>query len=713
MAPSEERPEQTETSENPEDTEALELCDLLVKIGEDFDEADSTFRDFHVRELTKNNLFWDGAQRLFWAEFENTWIDAAGLVTPSEKAKYQFEGQADRVVNIYRPHGESIIAAMSAGTPITQFFPEDADNPNDVTTAKAYSKIAKLLHKHNRAQLLFIKALFIFYNQGLVAGYNYTHEDSKYGEYERQEIQKRPVVEEVDDPITGETELIETIIPQIVGTTKHPKVRECQEVYGPLHVRIPSWCRKQEDIPVLTFEFEQHVSTIRAAYQDKFDKIRPNTGNKNNPDERSGRIPNHSNDTNDLCTVTTRWFRPSAYAQLTDKEEFEKLLKKWPNGVKVVTLDDQVLEYIPENLDDHWTITFPILSETIHQKPQGSGVVTIQEIRNDVITNADETIRQAIPETFADPKVLDFDLYQNTPRRPGQLFKATAQSGKSLSDGFYAYKPASLSQELDVFVRRLDSDAQFVSGAFPSIFGGQSLSGSKTAAEYAQSRTQALQRLSTYWKMMSDFWAQFTGRTVTAHARNLVELNYSERFVDKAGSSFINIFIERAELEGKVGRVEPESSENFPISSAQKRDLLIQMLQLKNQVIERLFYHPSNSQIILDAIGMPELHLPGAGDRVKQLEEIGQLIKEASPDGQMPSIPTEPDVDDAQVHIQVCRAWLISEIGQHIKQTRQDGYLNVLNHLKMHLMDLQMKTQTPSGETLAGEPPATNATGNV
>lgn len=718
MESSEERLEPTQAPESlEEETEEVntfedDLSQSLLKIGEQFDKEDEFFRDRQLRKLKKNLLYWEGAQRLFWAEWENTWVNAAGLITPTERNQYGFDGPVDRVINIYRPHGESIIAAMSVGTPVVQFFPDDADSTDDITTAKAYSKIATLLQKHNRASLLYIKALFILYNQGLVAGYNYTHRDPKYGQYEKTLTAPQPVPEQVESPVDGEVKEVETVIPAVVGKKSYSKVRECLEVYGPLHVAVPSWCRKQDDVPVLRLQFEQHVSTIRAAYKEHFDRINPNDGAQNSIYEKSSRLDKDTDVDESLCTLTVRWIRPSAYATLGELELFEQLLEAYPKGAKVVSLGNTILEIVNEDLDDHWTLTFPVFSETIHQEPQGSSVIDIQEIRNDVVNNVDETIRQAIGETFADPTVLSFPNYEKTPKRPGQIFQAQNKAGKSLAEAFHTIKSSSLSQETDVFIRRLDSDAQFSSGAFPSIFGGQSTSGSKTAAEYEQSRAQALQRLSTYWKMMSDFWSQFIGRASTQHARNLVELNYDERDVQKQGATFVNVFITLAELRGKVGHIEPEASDNFPISSAQKRALILQLLQMKNAVVERLMYHPQNSQLILDAIGMPEIHLPGADDRNKQLAEIGNLLKETSPDGMISSQPIDPDVDDHAVHAQVLRAWAVSELGQFAKEQMPDGYLNVILHLKEHGMALQQKTME-AGDTPANVPPETNATGNV
>jgi len=43
----------------------------------------------------------------------------------------------------------------------------------------------------------------------------------------------------------------------------------------------------------------------------------------------------------------------------------------------------------------------------------------------------------------------------------------------------------------------------------------------------------------------------------------------------------------KAELTGKVGNVEPDPSEQFPLSWSQKRDLFMQLITMQNPVIGR------------------------------------------------------------------------------------------------------------------------------
>ena len=696
ITPEEEAPDQYTEEE-------LDAC--LLRIKEEFEQEDEYARDKHLRKLKKADLYWQGEQKIYWSAAQDTYLSVNGL-SFSDKEEYGIV-DFDRVVNVYKPLGESVIAALSTGIPNVNFFPDDADNPDDIITAKAYGKIAELIQKHNRASLLFIKALFTIYNQGLVCGYNYTHTDYNYGTFDiEQEIEPSRMESKIEeDPETGELMEVQNTVPPVVGVSKEPKAREMLAIYGPLHVHVPSWCREQKDIPILKLSFEQHESLVRSIYADKWDEIRGSKGDYGAQSGREARSRTRENES-DLVTVEVCWIRPWHFAVET-KDKYNYLIKKYPDGVKIVVANKTVLEKTGEALDDHWTLTFPIMSEGLNCESMGSGAIDIQELRNDAINLADQTIRHAIPETFADSEVLDFEKYQNTERRPGQIFPVKMPPGQPIGAAFHSLRTASLSQELDVFIKRLDQDGQFVVGAFPSIYGGPNIGGSKTFAEYSMSRSQALQRLSTYWKMLGSFWSDYIGRASRQFAKNLLSQGYDEKFVKKAGGSFVNAWITRAELMGKVGSVEPEASENFPITASQKREMLMHILELKHESIQNVLFNPENVQTVQDALGFPDFYIPGADDRNKQLYEIQALITQEPSGPDEASVPIEPDIDDEPVHIQTMKAFLVGETGQMLKTTNPPGYMNCLFHLKAHTASVEGKLQKSQAQ--AQPQPETNA----
>lgn len=680
--------------------------DFFLNIAKDYEKEDEFFRSGHLRSLKKKELYWRGEQRIFWNDSDGAWRSANDL-TVFEKEEYNLASY-DRVINVYRPHGESIIAALSIQTPNVVFFPADADNPQDIMTAKGYSKLSESIQKHNKSALVFIKALHILYNQGPVFFYNFMHTSEAYGMRQIPQTEYKPVTKLILNPQTGQMEQKVEVLPHLVGFTEEPKSKPQTAVYGPLNVEVPSHVKMQEDTPYLKLEFEQHISVIRATYHEKYDELKAETWGSNY-EERYARSRNSFDDRYELATVKIFWFRPWAMATRS-KEDYQRFSSKYPNGARVVIVNRKVLEVTNEALDDHWTISFPIFSETIHAEAMGEPAIEVQELRNDAVNLADQLIRHGVPETYADNEVLDFKAYANSPKAPGQIFPVKPRPGRSISDGFHTLKTATVSQEVDVYVKRLDQDGQFVTGAFPSIYGGPAQGGSKTAAEYSMSHQQALQRVSTYWKLLCQLWADGHAKAAREYALYLIEHNETDQYVKKNGNSFVNVWTRHAELEGKVGSVEPEASESLPMSSSQIRDLLMRVIQLQDPVLNGTLYHPENAQMVATALGMPSLYIPGNDDRNKQLVEI-QLLSQSQPIGEgQPSIPIEFDVDDDQIHIQVLRAYLVSERGRDLQNSNPAGYTNCLFHLKQHVANMQAH-MAQMNETAQGEPPETNAVG--
>ncbi len=272
-----------------------------------------------------------------------------------------------------------------------------------------------------------------------------------------------------------------------------------------------------------------------------------------------------------------------------------------------------------------------------------------------------------------------------------------------MSDAFYEVRTASLSSEVLPFLNQLQSLAQLVSGALPSLFGGMSESGSSTASEYSMSRAQALQRLQNHWKMMTSWWKGIFGKAIPMFIN---EVREDEKDVQRdSNGSFINVFIRKSELEGKIGKVELEANENLPITWNQRKDVIMQILNAGNPEILKILGSPENLPIIREAIGLDDFFVPGEDDRSKQLDEIKLLLNSepipqpaVGPMGELvnnevPSVEIDPDYDDHQVQFEICRHWIISEEGRQAKTENPDGYRNVLLHGKLHLNEMQMEAQ--------------------
>jgi hypothetical protein len=751
-----------------------EVQRLLKEVVSHFDKEDRQIRERQIRTWRRLKLFWEGFQKAWYSEVAHDWRIWDEVQTDDTQQSYY-----DKPVNVFRAYLESIIAALSVTVPPVKCYPDNADDTLDLATAKAGDKIAELVYRHNNVQLLWLHALFIFCTEGMVAAYTYPKSDEYFGTYaedEKEEISEQheitncpecgyniedkqipheigelreneqeqqqedefttvlqrepedyepemcPACNKVIQPaISNETFLVT----RIVGTTHKPKTRIMLDCFGGLYVKIPIYARKQEDCPYLILSYETHYANAIEKFEHLHGKFSENEAQKiaasvgpKDPYEQWGRLsPQYQGayPTNNV-TIRNAWLRPAAFNVLQDEDDVKKLKKLYPNGAKVTLVNDEFGDAYNERLDDAWTLTYNPLSDYLHHDPLGLLLVSIQEITNDLISLTLQTIEHGIGQTFADPAVLNFNAYRQMESVPGGIYEAVPKSGKTLSDGFYEIKTANLSPEVMPFAGNIQSLAQLVSGALPSLFGGQ-LPGSETASQYSMSRAQALQRLQNTWKVFTIWWKEIFGKVIPAYIQEVKEDERDVQTTDDG--NFINVFIRKAELEGKIGRVELEANENLPLTWSQQKDIIMQLLQAASPEILAIIGSPENLPIIRQAIGLTDFFVPGEDDRNHQYDEIKLLLNsEPIPNPmdpmnpEVPSVDIDPIFENHAIEFEIVRKWAVSLAGQQAKTENEAGYRNVLLHGKLHYMQMQMsmmqQPQAPGDEKGAPPPEKSN-----
>lgn len=741
-----------------------EIQGFLKQIVTHFDKEDIAVRERQIRTWRRLKFLWDGFRRTWYSETAHDWRIWDDAV---EHSDYADQAYYDKPINVFRAYLESIIAALSITVPPVKCYPDDADDGFDILTAKAGDKITQLIYRHNDVPLLWLHALFIFCTEGMVAAYSYPKEDEAYGTYEEKQTENVaenhqytscpncghqmddqmvdpndpmfaqlkekaqlaqdefiPSDEDVDvqDVVQNDPELcpacLSTIIPElsqetltvtrIIGTTHQPKARICIEAYGGLYVKVANYARKQEDTPYLIYAYETHYTNAVERYEhlhdkDWIQKIKASAGPRD-PYEQWGRLnPQYQNEYPQNCvTIRNVWLRPCSYNILREKIDVNKLKELYPNGVKVVMVNDEFAEACNETLDDCWTLTYNPLSDYIHFDPIGLLLVSIQEITNDLISLILQTIEHGIGQTFADPAVLNFNAYRQMESIPGAIYEAVPKSGKALQDGFHEVKTATLSAEVMPFAQNIQSLAQLVSGALPSLFGGN-LEGSGTASEYSMSRAQALQRLQNTWKMFTVWWKQIFGKVIPMYIQEIKEQGDERDVQRNKDGSFVNVFVRRAELEGKIGKIELEANENLPLTWSQRKDLIMQLLGNSNPEILAILGAPENLPVIREYLGFTDMFVPNEDDVDKAYDDIKTLLNGMpTPTGnpmmpEQPSVDIDPIFDNHQIAFEIVRKWVISEAGRLAKIENPDGYRNVLLYGQGHqqILQQQMMAKAP------------------
>lgn len=748
-----------EIAEKPEVQQKLESA--ILSVIDRLEEPDKTTRLNQLGIWRKNDMMWRGVPDAWWNKEISAWQTAADAQL-GVKAGADFDpSMFDKSINIIKPHGESVIAALSASVPFTRWYPADSDNPDDIMTAKAYSKGAKKIQRDNVVILQFIRMFLYLWKYGFAAVHNQYVSDPTLGSFQRKDIKLETVdktkqvcpdcgldlgePEPGPEPVgsssgegLGQAPLnlgapppvgpptaalppaggmgggapLSVPCPQC-GVNVQPEMHDYQDVkpslfneetvergklditvYSPLNVRVPYYIQKLKDAPYLTFSAEYHYSIIRNLYKEKASEIGPMTMDDQGTLDRIARMARAeftTADARDLVTLNRTWLRPSAYYVLDSTDPgLEQLTTTYPQGLCITyTGDKKILEIYEEKLDDVWTLTESPLAEFIHADPIGDGLISIQEFLTELISLTMQTIEYSIADTWADPSVVDFKAYKKSRKAPGNVYPIKSRRpNENLSQAFHQNQGATLSKDVDAFRQYLENMAQFEVGDYPSIYGGPLEGGSNTAYEYQESRNQALQRLSTHWKTANQTWSNVMDKSTRMYFKYFTE---DQKFSEKFGAGYLNIWIRKEELRGKIGSVESDSSDKLPVTWQQKQDRLMYFIGLNNPIINEAIFHSENSGRVASLFGFEDFYIPGEQDRDKQLWEISEMLRATpvmDPFGMtppMPSVEIEADIDDHQVHIDAIKGWANSEMGRQVKSENPAGYQNVILHLQQHL----------------------------
>jgi len=709
-------------------------------------ESESTRRQ-EIRRIKQAHQFWRGLQYLWWSERDQNWhlpfeqklTDNTSL---EDLPRYEF------VTNIYQAFGLSIASVLSQDVPRVRFFPASAQAEEDVAAAKAATEVAALVERNNRMGNLLVDEAFNLWTDGKVGAYvRYVVDGQRFGFHPETEITAREAKtgedvylcpecgeetpagkqasgktkpEPASNPgmtggapglkircskcgalLSGEDFVAaETVtIPRAETRLRVPNGQEVITIVGGLELKTPPWAGEMHEYPYLQWNMEVHQARLRAAYPHAADKIGSPVATGSQQYERLARLAQsqggpltEGGDFNiNLITFQRTWLRPWAFFALDDKSLRDELLQLFPDGAYVAFSGDAYCESRNENMDDHWRVMHALPGDGSSGRPAlGDSLISVQERFNTLSNLQIETYEYGIPPIYADSEVLDFDALQNQTAEPGAHYPARAKPGQSLAAGFFQPEPAEVPPDLAEHAANLMGPvAQFLTGAFPALFGG-AMSSNDTAAGYAMARDQAMGRIGLVWRRMKFFHADVMLLAVDCFRRN--RPSDVEVTVLGAGAAFESKWIRLADLKGNLFSY-PETDEQYPTLWSQQRAVLLQLLANPDPQLQAVLGHPENMALVKRLIGLEEFVIPDEESRTKQYREIAQLVAEAPVvkrheetgiEATLPSILPDEFADNHAVELEICMRWFASDAGQVAKIEAPAGYANVRAHALFH-----------------------------
>jgi len=732
------------------------LQEALRRLVHQFSAESESTRRQEIRRIKQAHQFWRGLQYLWWSESDQNWhlpfeqklADGSSL---EDLPRYEF------VTNIYQAFGLSIVSVLSQDVPRVRFFPASAQAEEDVAAAKAATEVASLVERNNRIGNLIVDEAFQLWTDGKVGAYvRFVVDGQRFGFHPETEIAAREV--KLGDDVyicpncAAETPVVDAgsngvqprsappanvqranracgscgallteenfvaadavTIPTAETRLRVPNGQEVVTIVGGLELKTPPWASDMHEYPYLQWNVEVHQARLRAAYPHAADKIGSPVASGSQEYERLARLAQsqggpltESGDSNiNLITFQRSWLRPWAFFALDDKSLRDELLKLFPDGAYVAFAGEAYCESRNENMDDHWRVLHALPGDGSSGRPAlGDALISVQERFNTLSNLQMETYEYGIPPIYADSEVLDFDALQNQTAEPGSHYPARAKPGQSLASGFFQPAPAEVPPDLAQHAANLMGPvAQFLTGAFPALFGG-AMANNDTAAGYAMARDQAMGRIGLVWRRMKFFHADVMLLAVDCFRKN--RPNDVEVTLLGAGAAFESKWIRLADLKGNLFSY-PETDEQYPTLWSQQRAVLLQLLSNPDPEIQSVLAHPENMALVKRLIGLEEFVIPDEESRTKQYREISQLVAESpvvnrdaasGAETILPSILPDEFADNHTVELEICMRWFASDAGQVVKIDAPAGFANVRAHAMMH--KAYVLKQQPAAQT--------------
>lgn len=732
----------------------IELWNLLQQQ----ERQDEIPRRNEVCEILRRKLYYRDEQYWWYSADQGQWFPPTQA--PLNDSDYQ-PPAFQHVTNIIRPFAESLQSVLSQNNTQAVFFPESAEKEEDVLTAQKATKARELIHQRNDWQNRVDEMTYYMCTDGFFGAYVRQVSDAEQFGTEQMTVygsQEVPVGNpSVNCPSCGyqdegTTDQAPTCpdcgepmqdvpaptaqVPVPVGQISLPKGQEVITIVPALNLRRTMWADHQCDFLYLEWVFDIHKAKAMSRYPHAADLIEASAGSYGdggiaNSYERIARrllylgTGRHTGMIlQDLGVMRHAWIRPCVFELVKDDGMKAKLQQLFPNGAYVTFYNDVYCESRSECMDEYWETMHTCDGEGQIRPTLISSIIPVQDQLNDSINLLFEQNMNGVPEAFGDQNTIDFEARSQQTAAPGNMTPVDLQPGQDIRSKVLFGTAVEPAVALVNYIQELFGPIpQFITGAFPALFGGNTGS-NDTASGIAIQRNQALGRLGRSWRRLQNFCANLDGKAVNCFQKNMtqdVEIPHE----DQSGG-YQSDWIRIEDMQGNVSAY-PEVDAQYPTLQADVRGLLLSLLNEGNPLFLASMQTPENMEYLWTQLGLTDVQSPGEDQRKKTLNDIDQLSQEPPQtiqQPQQPGMPPEPPqmvptvkpdalIDNLPVALATVQQWLRSDEGQQVKQSNPMGYLNVYSYAKA-IDQLQKQAafqQAVVGQAMAGNGPAADLGG--
>lgn len=670
------------------------LQEALRRLVARAEEDNRMARMEQVKRVQRQREFFRGNQNIFFDEIASRWarVTEAGLGLPTEipenAVKYAY------VENLYRVESLLHIAILRQNPPACQFRPQSFDQPEDVATAREAKVAMEFVVANNGLERRMADAIWLLDHDG--ACFSYTHwEESKelYGSdwfqpmgTEQKEIPGKAICEScgyeypemTPDGLcphcaeVGTVSPLTPVAPEMVAVDvpqgdpeEEPRGQERALFMGALEVAVPFSARTLRDCGWLTWEAECEKALIKTLYPGVADKSLelPATTDTGDAEEARqarlalmgtsygrGTTDSHAN----LITFRRTWMRPWYFNTLDDQATAKELVEAFPIGCYVAFAGPTYCESRPEQIEERWKWVPAYPGDGMMRDGWLTDFVDHQRKINTGENIKFEIFERGLGTRFIDDKAVDYDAYIEQGAQAVNEMPISLRPGEKAGDKIYDSPPAEPSQWL---THDLDSmrgnRSEKLTGNFAAAFGGDTGT-NDTASGIAEVKDSAMGRMSYFKEILNELYAGTVLNLIRCFRKHRsADVRYA---VEGPSGELDAAIIHIDQLKGNFYAI-TEAEDSYPVSPAQKRAVVLQVLNGQPTALQQALFAPENYDLVRWAVG-EDIKLPGEQARRKQMREIERMKR-----GEY--VQVDAMLDQHDYEIGAMNEWGSSEDGQN------------------------------------------------
>ncbi|MDE2103203.1 MAG: hypothetical protein KGL39_38510, partial [Patescibacteria group bacterium] len=460
-----------------------------------------------------------------------------------------------------------------------------------------------------------------------------------------------------------------------------PRRVQISTVYGTLETKVPIMAASMEEWPYCLITEDPHLYVAKMEHPEFAEKIseQGDQGIADTQFERMSRI-GALQGTSAAFQITDTyawyverkygWFRPSMFmdkcldVEYADYEALpdgtrqpiqhdgtwtlrDALNEAFPDGCQATFIGNQYVGSRNISMDDELAVDFPFPGDGMSRQGFMDPAVPIQDDFNDDMNNYHEVKVVGWPSTWVNEDATDIAAINDQVAAPYcfRALKARPPRDLPMENQFYREPnpeiPASFMEHTEYMATQL---LQFIL-AIPSAVQGAGMPDQKTASGYTAALQQAMGQLGLIWGAVQRLMAKIYRQAALAAARAERDSGTQSRPIVIPGPKGQSVTVSIADLGKGRFLCHPDMDSGYPESTVQKRGTLAQIFEMaasSPQVAAALFQSPDNWDFFARTMGIPEITLPEARARRKQVAEIELLLQGA------PEMPDQTVIEQAE-----------------------------------------------------------------